>query len=250
MLHQVDLGLRLDKGEYSERLRHAQVALFRRVRRLYEERRSLVVVLEGWDAAGKGGSIRRLTEKLDPRSFRLYPIAKPAGDDAERHYLYRFWRRLLPAGEKQVLIFDRSWYGRVLVERVEGFAAESEWRRAYREINDFERQLSDAGMCLVKLWFHISKEEQKRRFEARAQTPHKQWKLTDEDWRNRGRWEEYEQAVSEMLVKTSTLRAPWTLIEAEDKRWARVKTLETVAEALRRENPQAADLSTEESATV
>ena len=243
MLDQVDLGLRLEREEYAERLREAQVTLYRRVRRLYEERRSLVIVCEGWDAAGKGGAIRRLTEKLDPRSFQLYPIAKPAGDDADRHYLYRFWRRLLPAREKQVLIFDRSWYGRVLVERVEGFAEPKEWRRAYREINDFERQLCDVDISVVKLWFHISRAEQKRRFEARTETPHKRWKLTDEDWRNRGQWDAYEQAVSDMLVKTSTLRAPWTLVEAEDKRWARVKTLETVAAALAQPtNPRVAKL--------
>ena len=232
MLDQVDLQLRLDAAEYKSRLREAQITLYRRVRRLYEERRSLVIVCEGWDAAGKGGAIRRLTEKLDPRSFLLYPISAPAGDDADRHYLYRFWRRLRPAREKQVLIFDRSWYGRVLVERVEGFAQPSEWRRAYREINDFERQLNDAEIAVVKLWFHISKDEQERRFAARAKTPHKRWKLTNEDWRNRDKWDDYEKAVADMLVKTSTQRAPWTLVEAEDKRWARVKTLETVAAAL------------------
>lgn len=235
LLDQVDLGLRLAKDEYQEQLLGYQLELRRRARRLYEERRSLVVVVEGWDAAGKGGSIRRLTEKLDPRGYQVFAIAAPRGDDKARHYLWRFWRRLLPPAEKQVLIFDRSWYGRVLVERVEGFAREDEWKRAYREINDFERQLVEGGMMVAKLWFHIGRDEQLRRFEDRRSTPHKRWKLTDEDWRNREQWDAYSEAVNEMLVKTSTLQAPWTLVEAEDKRYARVKVLRTLAELLAKE---------------
>ncbi|MGB5294179.1 MAG: hypothetical protein WBP34_04425, partial [Thermoanaerobaculia bacterium] len=152
--------------------------------------------------------------------------------DRTHHYLWRFLRRLKSPDDKQIVIFDRSWYGRVLVERVEGFATESEWKRAYREINHFERQLTDHGMILVKLWFEISAEEQLRRFEARRETPHKQWKLTEEDWRNRRKWGLYEEALIDMLRKTSTLAAPWTIIEGNDKLWARVKTQETLIAAL------------------
>lgn len=230
MLQHVDLSLRLDKDAYRKRLKKAQIELLKRSRRLYEGRRSLVAVFEGWDAAGKGGSIRRMTEKLDPRSYQVFPIAAPSGEDKERHYLWRFWRRLLPPRDKQILIYDRSWYGRVLVERVEGFAREDEWRRAYREINDFERQLLDHGVLVAKFWFHLSQEEQLARFEARKETAHKTWKLTDEDWRNRDKWGAYEGAVEDMLLKTSTRLAPWTIVEAEDKRWARVKVLETLVE--------------------
>ena len=230
MLRTIDLGLRLEKEEYRQRLLDLQLRMRELARWLYFARRSMVLVFEGWDAAGKGGSIRRLTEKIDPRGFEVFPIAAPAGEDKTHHYLWRFWRRLLPPRERQLLIFDRSWYGRVMVERVEGFAAKQEWQRAYREINDFERQLHEAGILVGKLWFHVSPEEQLRRFEAREHTPHKTWKLTDEDWRNRDKWDAYEEAVNDMLLKTSTLHAPWTVIEGEDKRWARVKTLRTVTD--------------------
>jgi polyphosphate kinase 2 (PPK2 family) len=232
MLERVDLTLCLEREEYRKKLRRLQVELHRRAFRLYERRRSLVLVCEGWDAAGKGGAIRRLTEKLDPRSYQVFSIAAPTEEELAHHYLWRFWRRLLPPREKQVLVFDRSWYGRVLVERVEGFASEEEWRRAYREINDFERQLVDAEALVVKLWFHVSPQEQLERFKRREQTAHKQWKLTDEDWRNRNKWDPYERAVEDMLLKTSTQQAPWTVIEGNDKRWARVRTLSTVVEKL------------------
>ncbi len=232
MLEGIDLERRLGRKAYRRERRRWQVELHRCARRLYERGRSLVVVFEGWDAAGKGGAIRRVTEKLDPRGYQVFAIAAPTDEEKAHHYLWRFWRRLQPPSDKQILIFDRSWYGRVLVERVEGFATEEEWRRAYREINEFERQLADAGMAIVKLWFHISHEEQLRRFEAREETPHKRWKLTDEDWRNRDKWDDYEQAVHDMLLKTSTQQAPWTAVESDDKRWARVKTLRTVCEAL------------------
>ena len=228
MLETIDLSLKLDKEAYRQRLLELQLEMRELARWLYFEKRSMVLVFEGWDAAGKGGSIRRLTEKIDPRGFEVFAIAAPAGEDKTHHYLWRFWRRLLPPQDKQILIFDRSWYGRVMVERIEGFAAKEEWQRAYREINDFERQLHEAGVLLAKFWFHISPEEQLRRFEARKHTAHKTWKLTGEDWRNRDRWDAYEEAVNDMLLKTSTLHAPWTVIEGEDKRWARVKTLETV----------------------
>ncbi|MEM1202411.1 MAG: hypothetical protein AAGN66_04215 [Acidobacteriota bacterium] len=232
MLETVDLGATLDKAAYRKRLKALQKEMRSWGHRLYRQSRSLVIVFEGWDAAGKGGAIRRLTSKLDPRGYQVYAIAAPSGDEREHHYLWRFWTRLRSPQEKQILIFDRSWYGRVLVERVEGFARPEEWRRAYREILDFEGQLTAAGMTVVKLWIHISPEEQLRRFEARRGSHYKSWKLTDEDWRNRDRWDAYSEAVEDMLLRTSSLEAPWTLVEGEDKRWARVKILETVLAAL------------------
>jgi polyphosphate kinase 2 (PPK2 family) len=233
MLERVDLSLRLERREYKTALRKLQVELHRRAFTLYEQKRSLILVCEGWDAAGKGGALRRLTEKLDPRSYRVFAVAAPTEEELAHHYLWRFWRRLKPPREKQIMVFDRSWYGRVLVERVEGLATDAEWRRAYREINDFERQLVDAEAIVVKLWYQITPEEQLRRFQAREKTPHKRWKLTEEDWRNRDKWTAYEEAVEDMLLKTSTQQAPWTIIEGNDKRWARVRTLQTVVDALR-----------------
>lgn len=235
MLETIDLSLKLEKEDYRQQLLENQLRMRELALWLYHAKRPMVLVFEGWDAAGKGGSIRRLTEKVDPRGFEVFPIAAPSGEDKTHHYLWRFWRRLLPPQEKQILIFDRSWYGRVMVERIEGFAAKEEWQRAYREINDFERQLHEAGILIGKFWFHISPEEQLRRFKAREHTAHKTWKLTDEDWRNRDRWGAYEEAVNDMLLKTSTLHAPWTVIEGEDKRWARVKTLRTTIELIANE---------------
>jgi polyphosphate kinase 2 (PPK2 family) len=234
MLEAIDLDLRLDQSTYRRELRTHQLQLRSWARRLYQDQRSLILVFEGWDAAGKGGAIRRLTAKLDPRGYRVYAIAAPEGDDREHHYLWRFWRRLRPPRDKQILIFDRSWYGRVLVERIEGFAEAHEWQRAYREIIDFESQLGRAGVILAKFWVHIDPDEQLRRFEARRDSYYKAWKLTGEDWRNRQRWDAYEEAVNEMLAKTSTRRAPWTVVEGNDKRWARVKVLRTVIETLER----------------
>ncbi len=232
MLETLDLAQRLTKTEYERDLMRYQVQLRELAWQLYCNRRSLVVVFEGRDAAGKGGCIRRMTEKLDPRGYEVWPIAAPDGEDRTHHYLWRFWGRLLPPEEKQILIFDRSWYGRVLVERVEGFATEDAWKRAYREINDFERQLADAGALLVKFWLQISPEEQLRRFEKRQNTPYKRWKLTPEDWRNRERWGRYDGAVEDMLLKTSTHTAPWTVVEANFKWFARVKCLKTVVEEI------------------
>jgi polyphosphate kinase 2 (PPK2 family) len=232
MLETIDLSCQLEPAEYKRQILECQLRLRELAFELYQQKRSLVVVAEGWDAAGKGGALRRVTEKIDPRGYQVYAIAAPGGEDKTHHYLWRFWRRLQAPDEKQILIFDRSWYGRVLVERVEGFATEVEWKRAYREINDFERQLTDFGVILVKLWFHISEDEQLRRFDARRATPHKAWKLTDEDWRNREKWAAYERAVGDMLVKTSTLTAPWTVIEGNDKLWARIKTQRTVIDAV------------------
>jgi polyphosphate kinase 2 (PPK2 family) len=193
---------------------------------------STILVFEGWDAAGKGGAIRRVTAALDARDYRVIPIAAPTDEERAQHYLWRFWRHLGRAG--RVTIFDRSWYGRVLVERVEGFATGQEWMRAYAEINQFEDQLLDHGVVLVKYWLHVTAAEQLRRFEERASTPHKQWKLTPEDWRNRDRWQAYEAAVNDMVERTSTRDAPWTLVEANDKAFARLKVLKTACDRLER----------------
>ena len=235
MLETIDLSKSLTKEEYVRDLTRYQLQLRALAYQLYVQKRPLVMVYEGWDAGGKGGNIKRITERLDPRGYEVYPIAAPQGDDKTHHYLWRFWRRLKPPDEKQILIFDRSWYGRVMVERLEGFCTEEEWKRAYREINEFERQLVDFGTVLVKFWIHISKDEQLRRFEARQETPYKAWKLTDEDWRNRQKWDQYEAAINDMLLKTSTLTAPWTIVEGNCKWYARVKALKTLVDVLSRE---------------
>ena len=188
------------------------------------------VVFEGWDASGKGGAIKRLVAPLDPRHVRVAQFGAPTYDEKRHHFLWRFWPVLPGWGGMAVL--DRSWYGRVLVERVEGYAAEEQWRRAYREIVDFERTLADEGMIMVKFWLHLSPEEQLRRFKARERDPLKAWKLTAEDWRNREKRHLYEAAVEEMLDRTDHAAAPWVLVEAEDKRWARVKVVESVVGAI------------------
>jgi polyphosphate kinase 2 (PPK2 family) len=235
MLSTIDVTKSLTKEEYVQDLIRYQVQLRDLAYQLYVQKRPLVMVYEGWDAGGKGGNIKRITEKLDPRGYEVYPIAAPKGEDKTHHYLWRFWRRLKPPDEKQILIFDRSWYGRVMVERLEGFCTEEEWKRAYREINEFERQLVDFGTILVKFWIQISKDEQLHRFELRQETPYKAWKLTDEDWRNREKWDLYEKAINDMLLKTSTLTAPWTIVEGNCKWYARVKALRTLVDALTRE---------------
>lgn len=232
MLDTLDLNKTLTKEEYVRDLIRYQLQLRALALQLYALKRPLIIVYEGWDAGGKGGNIKRITEKLDPRGYQVYPIAAPSGEDKTHHYLWRFWRRLKPPDEKQIVIFDRSWYGRVMVERLEGFCTEDEWKRAYREINEFERQLVDFGTILVKFWIQISKDEQLRRFQGRQETPYKAWKLTDEDWRNRAKWELYAEAVSDMLLKTSTLTAPWTIVEGNCKWYARVKALRTLVEVL------------------
>jgi polyphosphate kinase 2 (PPK2 family) len=230
MLETVDLTLALDRDAYVREVTRRQIQLRELGYQIYLRKRPVVIAFEGWDAGGKGGAIKRITEKLDPRGYVVYPIAAPQGEDKTRHYLYRFWRRLPERG--QIAIFDRSWYGRVLVERVEGFAKEEEWKRAFKEINSFERQLRDFGMILAKFWIQISQEEQFRRFEERKAIGYKAWKLTEEDWRNRQKWSVYEEAVEEMLVKTSTKTAPWCLVEGNDKYWARVKVLSRLVEIL------------------
>ncbi len=231
MLDHLDLTLKLSREEYESQLKVLHAELHQLAFQAYVQKRPVVVVFEGMDASGKGGAIKRLTERMDPRGYVVWPIAAPSGDDKDRHYLYRFWRRLPEQG--QIAIFDRSWYGRVLVERIEGFCSEEAWKRAYVEINLFERQLIDAGTIIVKFWMHISKDEQLQRFHDREQTNYKSWKITDEDWRNRGKWEDYMVATQEMILKTSTLAAPWTLVEANDKLYARIQVLQTVANRLR-----------------
>lgn len=233
MLDTIDMDVALDKDTYKKKLVLNQVALAKLGYQVYLQQRPVVILFEGWDAAGKGGAIKRLTEKLDPRGYSVFPIAAPQGEDKTHHYLYRFWRRLPEAG--QIAILDRSWYGRVMVERIEGFCSEPDWKRAYREINQFERQLVDFGTILFKFWVHISNEEQLRRFEQRASDKLRSWKLTEEDWRNREKWPQYEAAVNEMLLKTSTLDAPWTVVEGNDKYYARIKVLRTVVEKLAKE---------------
>ena len=233
MLSSVNLSLTLEPEEYKLSLIKYQVALHELAYQVYVQQRPVIMVFEGWDAAGKGGAIRRITEKIDPRGFVVYPIAAPKGDDATHHYLWRFWRRLPEVG--QIAIFDRTWYGRVMVERIEGFCTEDEWKRAYREINYFERQLVDFGTILFKFWLHISPEEQLRRFESRAGDQLREWKLTEEDWRNREKWGVYEAAVNEMLLKTSTITAPWTVVEGDSKPYARIKILKTIVDKLSNE---------------
>jgi polyphosphate kinase 2 (PPK2 family) len=233
VLGRVDLSLRLEQKSYDRELKELQARMHLIGLEVYRQQRPVALVFEGWDAAGKGGAIKRLTEKLDPRGYIVHAIAAPTGEEKAHHYLYRFWRRLPARGE--IAIFDRSWYGRVLVERIEGFARDDEWQRAYAEINEFERQLVEFGTIVCKFWLHISPDEQLRRFEARQNVSYKAWKLTDDDWRNREKWPRYEQAIDEMLLRTSTPAAPWTVVESEDKRFARIKVLRTVVRRLEEE---------------
>ncbi len=230
ILEQLDLGISLNKSSYKAELKRLQGKLNQLHRIARDRGTSVILVFEGWDAAGKGGAIRRIITALDARDYQVISIAAPTDEEKAHHYLWRFWRHLSRAG--RVTIFDRSWYGRVLVERIEGFATETEWRRSYAEINDFERALVSHGIVLMKFWLHITKDEQEERFLAREKVPYKRWKLTDEDWRNRERWDEYELAVNDMIERTSTRLAPWVLVEANDKRFARVKVLNTLCEVL------------------
>jgi polyphosphate kinase 2 (PPK2 family) len=186
--------------------------------------------MEGWDAAGKGGAVRRLTQALDSRQYEVIPIAAPTKEELSHHYLWRFWSHIPAAG--RIAIFDRSWYGRVLVERIEGFATKSEWQRAYREINQFEQQLLNFGAIICKFWVHISQEEQLQRFKDREQTPHKKWKLNDEDWRNREKWNDYLDAAEDMF-ELSGQPVPWTLVSGNQKYYSRVSILEAFAKQLR-----------------
>ena len=231
ILDRLDLkGLSMERDEYEQQLDKLHQRLFRLEHRLYKARLPVVIAYEGVDAGGKGGNIKRLTRGLDPRGYEVVPIGVPTPTEKAHHYLWRFWREVPKAGH--IAIFDRSWYGRVLVERVEGFCSEAEWQRAYREINEFERQLADFGTVIIKFWLHIDQEEQLQRFEARQSTPCKQWKITDDDWRNRKKWPQYKAAIVDMLNRTSTTYAPWTVLEANCKLYARIKALRTVADTL------------------
>jgi polyphosphate:AMP phosphotransferase len=231
VLSRVDLSPRLSRSEYRERLDKLQARLHDLAVRAREGGLPVVLVFEGWDAAGKGGVIRRCTAALEVGDYRVIPVGAPTPEELRYPYMWRFWRDLPSAG--QVVIFDRSWYGRVLVERVEGLASPAMWQRAYDEINDFERQLVEAGCLIQKFWLHISSEEQLARFEARERTPYKKYKMTAEDYRNRERWGDYERAVDQMVLRTSTEAAPWHLVSAEDKQHARVEVLRTITAGLK-----------------
>jgi len=230
VIRNLDLSRSLDKKEYQDELAHWQGRLNRLTRRHKFGKLSVVAVFEGNDAAGKGGSIHRVTGALDARQYRIIPVAAPTDEEAAHPYLWRFWRYLPPRGK--LVIFDRSWYGRVLVERIEGFCSEYDWMRAYAEINDFEEQLIRNHTLVLKFWLAISKDEQYQRFKAREETPFKRFKITDEDWRNRKKWDQYEEAICDIIDRTSTEIAPWTLVEANDKRYARIKILETLCERI------------------
>lgn len=230
VLSQLDMSKRIAKAPYQKKLAELQARLHALHLRAKARKISSILVFEGPDAAGKGGAIRRVNEALEARNYQVHGIAAPTDEELAQHYLWRFWRQLSRAGH--ITIFDRSWYGRVLVERIEGFATEDEWRRSYAEINDFEEQLIDHGIVLLKYWVHITKEEQLARFKLRDKTPYKRWKLTEEDWRNRKQWDDYQQAVNDMVQFTSTSAAPWTLVEGNDKRFARLKVLKTFCDRL------------------
>jgi polyphosphate:AMP phosphotransferase len=230
ILEALEMTRALPKPDYEVALKQQQGRLNLLWRRAQQDGINTILLFEGWDAAGKGGAIRRITAALDARDYQIIPIAAPTDEERAHHYLWRFWRHLPRAG--RITIFDRTWYGRVLVERVEGFATEAEWMRGYAEINQFEEQLVEHGIVLVKYWLHITKEEQLRRFRERERTPFKRFKLTEEDWRNREKWDPYEQAVNAMVERTSTRVAPWTLVEANDKRYARVKVIATLCDRL------------------
>jgi AMP-polyphosphate phosphotransferase len=230
VLDNLDLGQALSDADFKRELAEQQSRLNRLQRRAGKRRVSTIIVFEGWDAAGKGGAIRRVTGSLDARDYQVIPVAAPTDEERARHYLWRFWRHLSRAG--RITIFDRSWYGRVLVERVEGFATEAEYMRGYGEITRFEEQLVGNGILLVKFWIHIGRDEQLRRFRERSRTSYKRWKITEEDWRNRKQWADYTKAVNDMVARTSTKVAPWTLVEGNDKNFARIKVLKTLADRM------------------
>jgi polyphosphate:AMP phosphotransferase len=229
-LDSVDLTKAVDEEVYKAKLKDYQQKIRDMEHKIYTKRIPVIICYEGWDAAGKGGNIKRVTENLDPRGYEVFPISAPTGIEKSHHYLWRFWNKFPKAGH--IGIFDRTWYGRVLVERVEGFCSQEEWKRAYNEINDMEKQLTNFGAVLVKFWLQIDKEEQLKRFQERENTTSKNWKITSEDWRNRDKWDQYEVAVNEMLLRTSTTYAPWTIVESNDKYYARLKVLETVIAAI------------------
>lgn len=232
-LEELDQEKSLEQDDYKKQLKKYQLELLNAQLVLAEKKRSVVIVVEGPDAAGKGGAIKRVTERLDPRLVRVYSIVKPTPEENQHHYMWRFWTKLPPRG--QVAIFDRSWYGRVLVERVEKFCTEAEWKRAFREINDFEQQLSDDGVIILKFYLQITKDEQLDRFKRREADPYKHWKISEEDWRNRRHWDQHNEAAEDMFEKTSPEHAPWIVIPGNYKWYARVKMVRSVAERISKE---------------
>ncbi len=229
-LADIPLDKTIEYDDYHDQLKELRTRLGALHNIVYRKRIPVVIAYEGWDAAGKGGNIKRITSALDPRGYEVHPIASPEPHEKARHYLWRFWHRLPKAGH--IAIFDRTWYGRVMVERLEGFCSENDWRRAFNEINEFENELVEAGVVLIKFWVQIDSETQLARFTDRQNTPEKQWKITEEDWRNREKWDLYEQAINEMISRTSTTFAPWHVLESNDKRYARIKALEIVVDAI------------------
>lgn len=232
LLDSVDLSSKISGQEYDAKLTELQMSLLNYQYRMIEEKTPVILMFEGWDASGKGGAIKRLTEKMDPRTYRVHPIGPPSVTEMQYHYLRRFWDRLPRHGE--MAIFDRSWYGRVMVERVEKLCKKHEWKRAYQEINDFEQLLVDDGTLLIKFFIHISKDEQLRRFKDRENSPWKRWKITKDDYRNREKWDDYEIAIREMLEKTHTAHAPWTVVPGDNKRFGRIRVLETINNRFKR----------------
>ena len=229
-LEDVPLYRSLEDSAYRDMLRKEQKKLSKLHNVIYREKIPVVIAYEGWDAAGKGGNIKRLTAALDPRGYEVVPIASPTPTEKAHHHLWRFWQNLPESGH--ITVFDRTWYGRVMVERLEGFCTEEEWKRAYQELNEFEYELEKWGAILIKFWLHIDSDEQLRRFTERQNTPEKQWKITDEDWRNREKWDQYEIAVNDMIRLTSTEYAPWTIIESQDKKFGRIKAIQTLNDAI------------------
>ena len=225
-------GKVLTDEDYSKELDSLQKELSSLHNEIYRKKIPVIIAYEGWDAAGKGGNIKRITAALDPRGYQVLPIASPEPHEKARHFLWRFWTRLPKDGH--IAIFDRTWYGRVMVERLEGFCSENDWQRAYNEMNEFEKELADWGAVVIKFWVQIDNKTQLERFTDRQNTPEKQWKITDEDWRNREKWDQYEEAVNEMLRKTNTAFAPWYILESNDKKYARIKALRIVVESLKK----------------
>ena len=229
-LKDVDLNVSLTDEEYETKLKELEKRINKLNYQVYKKKIPFVVAFEGWDAAGKGGAIKRIAYPLDPRDFEVIPVASPAPFEKARHFLWRFYVKLPKTGHFH--IFDRTWYGRVMVERLEGFCSENDWKRAYNEINEFEQDLTDWGAVVLKFWIHVDKDTQLERFTERQNTPEKQWKITDEDWRNREKWDVYESAIDEMIAKTSTKDAPWHIVESKDKKYARIKVMQILADAM------------------
>ena len=229
-LQEIPLDCELSMEEYRKQLEECQRRLRELHNKVYRKKVPVIICYEGWDAAGKGGNIKRIVGALDPRGYEVCPVASPEPHEKNRHFLWRFWTRLPKTGH--ITVFDRTWYGRVMVERLEGFCSENDWQRAYNEINEFEKELRDWGAVIIKFWVQIDKDTQLERFTLRQNTPEKQWKITEEDWRNREKWDEYEEAVNEMLQKTNTEYAPWYILESNDKKYARIKALKTVIQQI------------------